>query len=295
MGRGEWQSVSEGQARSGLARTFAQCAYPVGRQRPEQTEPSSCKHLDLSASPKNVSTTLSWNQRDDSMAVRNWQEHPVVMLGGAFAAGLAFALTIAIPIYSTSQQNTFDDKIKKVEEKYAQDKSAYDTNLKKVEENYERDKSDVKNIRFLREENEFLKKQISENMIELYKLSDKKPFLSGHPVPVGFEAIHNGQPIEILNSIFPATPIAKSGSFYYVSLKRSLIEKLQIDTENGKILDITYYADDSPAGKARLLAAATAAFGTPESISFGRHGEPFHDWTINGRQITVHGSQYSIN
>lgn len=213
-----------------------------------------------------------------------WKDHPVIALGGAFGAGVAFALTVAIPIYNTSSKNEYDFKLQENEGK-----------LKAVEEKYASDKADIVNMKTLRKENAFWRQQLTEARVEVWQLSSKKPFRPGSPAPVGLESVVNGITIDDVKSLFPKSKITFSKPFLFVSLKGGFFETMQIRTSKGRVVDVTYYVADNQAAKQNLFGAVTANFGPSKKKVLNDEGEPLFYWDAGTREVVVYGHQYSIN
>lgn len=234
------------------------------------------------------------------MGLRDWQSHPVVMLGGAFSAGLAIALTVAIPLYSTSIQNASDAKISALEEKYAREKvelqAQITAKLKSLEEEYASDRDGIASVKNLREENAFLRAQAAASLVKLYQISSNKPFVAGNVIPIGFDAIKVGMPTSRLYSLFPKAGMTSANGFIYVALRNGFFEELQMDAPKGVILDVNYYVRDTAADRANLHAAVTAAFGEPATVSPSiREEATVYTWKVGDREVSVYGSQYSIH
>jgi hypothetical protein len=218
------------------------------------------------------------------MATDKWTAHPLVFLSGAFAAGLTVATSIALPIYNTSQQNAYDLKVKQLEEQQSQ-------RVKLIEQKYAEDKEGVSRVRELNRQNALLKAEISKALVDLYKVGTIKPFVAGNPIPVGFEMLKVGDPIKNVETFYPASSIEKDDLYYYVHLKGSFFKTLQVSyDDNYRISDVNYYVREGE--EAKLVAAATAAFGKPE-VERSRKGAYYTFKVKNGEPLAITGRMYT--
>jgi len=222
------------------------------------------------------------------MANENWYSHPVIALAGAFSAGIASTLTIAIPIYNTAAQNSSDSKLRQVEEQYH-------ANLRQTEEKYAAYKADIANIAALRKKNEYLITELSQARTEVWQLSDKKPFVPGSPIPVGLESIKPGISIYDLKKLLTNSKISQSGRVYFATLHGGFIKRLQIITAKEIVKMVVYYVDDTNNDKERLVGAVSAAFGKPSSRRTNDDGEIMLFWNVGEKTVTILGNQYSVD
>ena len=211
------------------------------------------------------------------MSAQSWYDHPVIALAGAFGAGVASTLTIAIPLYSTSWQNNCDAKVRQIDDKYANDKA------------------DIANMAEIRKENIFFRNKLAEARAEVWQLSDKKPFQAGSPIPVGLESIQPGIKIDDVKAILPKSKMTVFKNEYFFELSGGLITQLQIKATKGMVKSVTYYVQDDDVNRERLMGAVSAAFGQPTSRDNNEDGAALFHWKVGNKRVTVFGNQYSID
>lgn len=184
------------------------------------------------------------------MAETNWKNHPAVILGGTFTAGVLFATGVVVPVYTASQQNSYDAKVKAIEEKFA------------------KNEKDFQKLDVIVRENKFLKEQMIAARVELWSISNTNPFRPNQPVPKGLEALKAGMTIEQVKQVLPELSVEKGGdeTFYLMLPGGNLIKKAMLSMRRDKIWNVSYLGEEDATSKIKLYTAIVQALGKPAEV-----------------------------
>jgi hypothetical protein len=194
------------------------------------------------------------------MDTKEWMTHPVLLVGGAFVAGITLSVTVLIPVYTTSVQERLAKQTDQIEH-------IYDCERHITE----------------------LKKQLSNSMIDLFAAERKTIFASGIPYPVGLSKVLLGDPEEKIKREYPdATYVDYQ---YTIENRHGLFDSVSFGvTDDHKVDRIIFgFSYNSKYRDISLRDIMTSVFGAP--IILHRRDGDWYQWLIDGKyDSTITGS-----